>query len=142
MWIALGWFQGALNLVFLSAAILWYRTYRRELAERERVTACLNVLESHGARHEQEWNLLRSQLQEQLKALHTICEEAKGILSQGHSALVAGGNSREERDLRDALVPEVKSENIPTVETIEKAQARPEKQGWLDLKTLFREQLV
>jgi beta-phosphoglucomutase-like phosphatase (HAD superfamily) len=141
MLLAFALLQGLLDLILVAAAWVWYRAYRREQAERERVTACLNVLESHGSRHEQEWNVLRSQLQEQLRALHGICEEAKEILSQGQSALSASGNSREERELAEAALP-VPPEPVPTVSEVETAQSRPKPQGWLDLKTLLREQLV
>lgn len=142
MWIALGLLQALLDVALIAVAVMWYQAYRRERAERERVTACLNVLESHGARHEQEWNAMRTQLQEQLRALHSICEEAKGILTQGQSALNAPANSREEQDLKDALIPQVSAEPVPTVSDLQASQSRPKPQGWLDLKTLLREQLV
>lgn len=142
MMLALGLLQAFLDVGLLAIAVVWYQAYRREKTEKDRVTACLNVLESHGARHEQEWNAMRTQLQEQLRALHHICEEAKGILTQGSSALNAPGNSREEQDLREALVPQAPVETVPTVSDVQAAQSRPKPQGWLDLKTLLREQLV
>jgi hypothetical protein len=154
MGIALILAQVVLDVVLVAAAVAWYRVARRERVERERVTACLNVLESHGARHEQEWNVLRGQLQEQLRDLHRICEEAKGILLQGQSAMSSTGNSREERELRDAFGPDslgrsqpqssvpTPAEPVPTVAEVLSGQNRPKPAGWLDLKTLLREQLV
>ncbi len=143
MMLALGVVQAFLDVGLLAIAVVWYQAYRREKTEKDRVTACLNVLESHGARHEQEWNALRTQLQEQLRALHGICEEAKGILTQGSNALNSSGNSREEQELKEALVPQQPpQEPVPTVSDLQAAQSRPKPQGWLDLKTLLREQLV
>ncbi len=142
MWIVLCLLQGGLDVALIAAAVAWYRAYRRERAEKDRVTACLNVLETHGARHEQDWIALRTQVQEQLKSLHLVCEEAKSVLTQGQSALNTGSNSREARDLQQAFAPEVSVDPVPTVEEVENARSRGNPKGWLDLKTLLREQLV
>lgn len=135
--------QGAIDVALIAIAVLWFRTHLRNAEDRSRVTACLNVLESHGARHEKEWTALRSQFQEQVRSLGRLGDEAKTILSQGLSAISIGGGSREEKELADALGPVPQSvDPIPTVGQLEERNSVPRNASVIDLKTLLREQLV
>lgn len=140
-------FQTILDVFLLCAVGLGYLAWRRmqEDPSSERLSAALNVLEARAARQEADWLRLREQLEDRIRALNALGEEAKAILSKGQGALMGPG-SWEEKELeavvaRPAPRPEPESA-IPTLSEVERTRTRLRTEVALDLKTVLREHLV
>jgi hypothetical protein len=140
--------QGGLDFLFLLLVIMLWWNQRQGQAETkvsgdERVAAALTSLDERAQELERQAARYRQRLEEELAALHRICERAKSVLSQGQSSFPP---SDEEYELKAALSAEksdgIPKSEIPTLHQIERTRERLKSEIAVDLRHLLRDQLA
>lgn len=132
------WVLHLVTVVGLVGLLFYVRKRRVSREQEERVTACLNVVETRTEAMERVSENYRRKMEEGLRRLNVICDKASQLVDRGFG----GGNfspSFEERELK-ALVPDEKNE-IPTLKDVEITRNRLREELALDPDRVLREQL-
>lgn len=137
-----------INLILVNSLFVWWKDRQaRPLAEAQSAArADLDALEAQARQIEKDAALYRRRMEEQLRFLTQLCEQAQAILMRHAADGVALSASLEEEELKALRDPASQlpraSTSIPSVQELEvKKQAmRPEIP--LDLRSLLRDQLT
>jgi hypothetical protein len=141
--------QLVLNLCFVLAIIIsWRRGGMASPARSDRWTCELvQTLEARVKQWESEMGAFRARLDEELRQLIRIGDQAQRILNRGQFLGASFSPSVEESELKAALVDIQKVEidvlrDIPRLSDLEKTRERLKTELIPDLRTLLREQLA
>lgn len=132
------WVLHLVTVAGLVGLLVYVRRRRVSRDEEERVTACLNVVETRSEAMERFSESYRRKMDEGLKRLNLICDKANTLVERGFG-VGTFPPSFEERELR-TLVPDERHE-IPTLIQVEQTQSRLRDELTLDNESVLREQL-